>query len=232
MPLVTNTNEQVGNFRPHSEAYTVAYARSLQVGDENMAMDRRFFQELWTLPRATKPLEHGNEMWVGDLMVGGALKLIYEQIHTQSATSLAFDSGVIFRPAETPEFSLSFALLNVGTRPRFHTKTEGLPAEANIGAAYNFLWSGHRFLPAVELSVPYYGRPSGKLGFEYSTMITESSAMSFRLGYKSLTLPELDYLTGLTGGIGFALRQISLDLAFQPMSVLGESYRGTLSYRF
>lgn len=230
--LVDNRNTTDGSFRPHSEVFSFAYATSFGVGDDYLRNDREYYQDLWYHPQAFRPLDRGNDLWTGNLAVGVAAKLITETIYDEQAFSAAVDGGVHFRHAEIRPLTLSFVFRNVGTSPRFKQKAERLPAEVAFGAAYDISWSGRRLLGAVEASIPYYGKPFGKVGVEYSFSLRGENWAALRTGYKSLTAIDLGPLTGIVGGIGFGNKRISVDLGFQPMDELGATFRGSVGYRF
>ncbi|MFH1723987.1 MAG: hypothetical protein ABII00_05120 [Elusimicrobiota bacterium] len=232
LDLVTNANQVVGTFRPHSEAYTLAYARGFGVGEDYIARDRHFFQDLWQHPGTMRPLDRGPDLWTGNLLLGAALKIVKETIHDRSASAIAADGGALFRHMDLPELAFSFAFRNVGSKPKFITQREDLPGEADFGAAYDLVWERRRLLPAFELAVPWYGPPFAKLGIEYSFPVADESTAALRLGYKSLSAPELGFLTGLTLGVGMIHKRFTFDFAFQPMGDLGEAYRFGLGYVF
>jgi len=232
LDLVTNANQKIGTFRPHSEAYTLAYARSFNVGDDHRVRDKRFFQDMWSYPGTYRPLDHSNELWVGEMAAGGSIKLISETLYNRTASAVAFDGGILFRHVDFPQLSLSAGFRNLGSRPKFNSTREGLPVELDFGAALGIGGARYRLIAALEAGLPYYGDPYGKIGFEVGRVISDSSAVAVRAGYKSLTAQDLSPITGLTAGLGLTVRRVDLDFAFQPMAELGAVYRGSLGFRF
>ncbi|MBI3298669.1 MAG: hypothetical protein HYZ75_10930 [Elusimicrobia bacterium] len=232
IPLVTNANQRVGSFAPHGESVSIAYARHLIVGEDHPLRDRGFFQDLWRHPGAYEPLDHAAEPWTGSLALGGALKFVSETIYDESAWAVAFDGGAHFRPVDLPELAMSATLRNLGTRPKFREQQETLPLEGSLGAAIDLDMAKHRLIPAFEAAIPSYGKPYGKLGFEWSFPAADGWRFALRGGYKTLTAVDLGPLSGLAGGIGLAGRRLSVDFAFQPMAALGEVYRASLGWRF
>lgn len=232
LDLVTNTNQTIGSFSSHSEAFTFAYARDFAVGADMLTRNRRDFQDLWRVRYAELPLQFEDELWQGSLMAGAALKVVRETIYRHSAVAVAVDGGVLFRHEDLPGAALSFSFRNVGSRPRFVRKAESLPAEIDFGAAYDLRLGDHRLVTALVAAVPYHGDPVGKLGVEYSVRVGDDYGAAVRAGYKSLTAADLGPLTGLTGGVGLRIRRMTFDVGFQPMAVLGEVFRGTVGYRF
>jgi len=232
LDLVTNRNVPIGAFRPHSEVFTLGYATAFSIGDDFLTNDREFYQDLWYHPQGFRPLDRVNEMWTGNLAVGLAAKLIQESIYDEHSTAVALDGGVHFRHSEIQPLTLSFVFRNAGSKPKFGRKAESLPADVSVGAAYDVSGRDKRFLSAVEAVVPYYGKPYGKLGFEYSMNVRGETWAAVRTGYKSLTAFDLGPMTGITGGIGFGNRRLAVDFAFQPMDALGATMRASVAWRF
>lgn len=232
IPLVTNTNRNIGSYAPHGEAVSLAYSRRLFVGEDHPSRDRGFFQDLWRRPGAYEPLEHEAEMWTGSASMGLAAKFVSETIYDESAWALALDAGTLFRPVDMPELAMSAVLRNLGTRAKFRSESESLPLEGAVGAALAVEFDKQKLLPAAEASFPAHGLPYGKVGIEYSFPVADKWRFALRAGYKSLTAVDLGPLSGLTGGIGFEGRRLRVDFAFQPMAVLGEVYRASFGWRF
>ncbi|MFA5139726.1 MAG: hypothetical protein WC728_10880 [Elusimicrobiota bacterium] len=231
--LVDYAGRDVGSFAPHSEAVSLAYARTFEIGDNYALRDSEYFQELWRHPGATRPLSPGMEIWTGNLAAGVAIKYISETILNRNASAVAADGGVLFRPAELDRLQLGFAFRNAGTKMRFTRTRESLPVEVDFGVAYDFRWGrGKRFIPALEAAAPYYGAPFGKLGFEYAFPAWGDARAAVRAGYKSLSAWDLGPLSGATAGVGLSFKHLDLDLAFEPMNALGNVYRIGLGWRF
>jgi len=232
LDLVDNAGQEVGKFGIHSEAFTLAYARVFSIGEDYAKDDQEYFQQLWYHPGAIRPLSRPMDIWAGNMATGLAVKYVGETIHDRRAQTIAVDGGISYFPTQLPALRMSFVFRNVGGRLRFIRESENLPSEVALGVAYDVRWADSRFVPALEASVPYYGDPSGKLGLEYSFRSWEEGTVAFRAGYKSLSVPDLGALSGLTGGIGVTHREWSFDLGFQPMADLGQVYRLTMGRRF
>lgn len=232
IPLVTNTNQNIGSFAPSGQSLALAYARNVFTGEDHPMRDRGFFQDLYRRPGVWEPLDHEPEPWTGSASLGAALKFVSETIYDQTAWAVALDAGSQFRPVDTPELSMSAVLRNVGTSPKFSKTKESLPAEAAFGIAYAFDSRKQRLWPAFEAVIPRHGKPYAKVGVEYLFPVTEAWRGAVRGGYKTLTAPYLGPLTGLTGGVGMENKAFHLDFAFQPMAVLGEVFRVSLGWKF
>ncbi len=232
LDLVTNTNQVIGAFKPHSEAFSLAYARSFTVGENYREGDRAYFQDNWNIAGDYRPLDRGGDIWDGNLDAGLSLKVLQETLHDRKAAAFAADAGVRFRHQDVDDFALSFVLRNFGTRPRFINARESLPVEADIGASYDIQGDKRRLLAVLEAALPYYGAPFGKLGLEYSFRVGETSSMSLRTGYKTLSAPYLGFASGITAGVGLLTGKATADFSFQPIGALGEAYRFSLGWRF
>lgn len=231
LPAVTNANIQVGEFNPHSDAFALAYAHAFEMEDQETD-DRAIFRGTWSLLGNNRPFRRDNEPWTGSVMAGLAVKVIRETYYNRSATALAFDGGAIFRPIDHQKVSLSFAFRNAGSKVKFVRESESLPAEIDFGVAYDQRWRESRLVPAFELALPYYGNPSAKFGLEYQKPIAEETRVALRAGYKTLTVGDLNPLSGITFGIGTEYRKLTLEFGFQPMAELGQVYRMTAGLRW
>jgi hypothetical protein len=232
LDLITNTNKNVGGFSNHSEAFALSYGRGLRIGDDWGMEDRKYFDSLWRVGGAEMPLRPADDVWNGNLMIGLSGKFIRHTIHEYSAGTFAVDGGVLFRHTYLPQLTMSFAFRNVGKNIKLIEQREGLPAEVAFGVSFDQRWERRRLLPALELSVPYYGTPSANLGVEYSFPVHYDSIVAVRAGFKTLQAVDLNAISGLTGGVGYAYRHFNVNLGFQPMAQLGGIYRIETGYRF
>lgn len=232
LPLTTNANTVIGKFSPHSEAVSVAYAHKLDAEDPEEA-DRGYFRDTWMLPGSHRPIRDEIDPWQGALSLGVALKVVRETIYNYSATALAVDAGLIYRPLVDEKWSVALAMRNAGASLRFIETREPLPAELAFASSYDHRYGERsRLLPALEVAAPLHGRIHAKAGLEWNIPAAERSQVSLRLGYKTQGAVDLGAIAGVTGGVGVGLRRFTADFAFQPMAQLGEVYRMSLGYRF
>jgi hypothetical protein len=163
---------------------------------------------------------------LGAWQAGLALKGIKENLYDVNAYAAALDAGVTRYLNERA--SLGFAVRNWGTKERFAEQSFSLPFELDLGASYR--WRG--LILASDLALPYYGRTNGKFGMEYRMAVDPRVAYTLRLGYKTLTVSDVNALSGLTAGVGFELGRGTFDFGFQPMQNLGQIFRFSLGFRF
>jgi hypothetical protein len=231
LALVNASNQSQGSFSPHSEVYALAYGRSFGANDI-ASTSRDYFRENWNIPRADRPYENETEPWTGEIAAGASMKLISENLGTRSASAFAIDAGGLFRPTDLHELILGGAVRNLGTKLRFISESEPLPAELAGSVAYELRDEDWRVLPAFELDVPYAGNVYAKLGAEATKRISAGVSAAMRLGYTSVSVADLGFLSGLTAGVGLNVGKFSFDAAFQPMTVLGESFRIGVGWKF
>lgn len=231
LPVVTSANQTIGSFSPHSDAVSLAYAHSFDSSDPERA-DREYFSDSWSVPGAYHPLAHEREIWSGSLMVGFAIKGVYESIYDQNASAFALDGGALFKPAPLPDMTLSMAFRNLGGKEQFVSENNNLPFEADLGMSYDVRSWKSRFLPALEVALPYYGNPYAKLGAEYEWPIGDLTRVAVRGGYKTQTISGLSPLSGLTFGVGGQYKKVSVDFGFEPLAELGNVFRLTIGVRW
>jgi len=231
LDLVTASNQTVGSFAPHSEAYALAYAHRFNLNDssDTLPLDRE-----WNIPGGERPLtETGDRPLVtGTLDAGLSAKYIEENLGTRSASTFAIDAGATLKPSSLPDLVLGGAVRNLGGKLNFIADAEPLPTEIGVSAAYAIRGEGWRLLPALDVSLPYAGNPYAKLGVEYSRVLGERTAASLRLGYTTQPAVDLGLVSGLTAGVGLHVNKFFFDAAFEPMSSLGNQYRLSVGWRF
>jgi hypothetical protein len=232
LPVVTNSNIQVGQFTPHSDAFTLAYAHSFDLEGAFSDSDRDYFGEKWDLPGTIRPLDKNREPWAGKLLVGLALEGVSEHVYDTAGSAVAVNGGVLFRPVRIPQLSLSFAFHNALGQENFISENQKLPFELDVGAAYDKRWWDSRLLPSVEVAVPYFGIPYVKMGIEYTRPMGNNMTAAVRAGINTQSMSELSALSGFTFGLGLAYEKLSFDFGFEPMSDLGEEYRFSVGWKF
>jgi len=231
LALVNASNQNVGTFSPHSEAYAFAYGHDFSdnsVGEQS----RDYFRENWNLPRVDRPYDDEREPWTGEIAAGVAIKGISETLGTRSASSFAVDAGGLFRPTDLHELILAGAIRNAGERIRFIQESEVLPVEGAVSLAWDQRSEDWRLLSAVEAAMPYAGNAYGKAGVEATRRVGRGSGASLRLGYNSRTAADVGPLSGLGVGVGLQVGGFSFDAAFQPMAVLGQAFRLGIGWKF
>ncbi|MBI4425884.1 MAG: hypothetical protein HY554_19295 [Elusimicrobia bacterium] len=232
LPLVDKDGVAFGYFRPHSEAFSLAYGRTLHGGGE--VAPEADAPSTWSLPGTVRARVRPHDPWKAGLAFGAALKAVYERYYNVRGNALAADLGFLWRPETVGGLSLSAAGRNLGGPMKFAHEKPNLPGELSVGAAYDArLRERHRFLPVLELHLPYYGEASAGLALEYSVQWVETGVrLSYRAGYDTHAVYDNELLAGLTVGLGFQVDALSVDFGFQPQGALGDSFRMSLGWAF
>jgi hypothetical protein len=231
LALVNASNQTQGSFSPHSEVFSLGYGHAFAANDI-ASTSRDYFRDNWNIPRADRPYENEREPWTGEIAAGAAIKVIEENLGTRSASAFAVDGGGMFRPTDLHELIVAGAFRHIGSKLTFISQQEALPGELAVSVAYDARTDDWRFLPALEIAAPYAGNVYGKLGFEATKRISEGTTAAMRLGYTSVSTADLGVLSGVTAGVGLQVGKFSFDAAFQPMALLGESFRIGVGWKF
>ena len=152
--------------------------------------------------------------------VGGTLKRIKSTIDDISANATAVDLGLL-TSLPIQGVTLGATIQNLGNRLKFIQDSDRLPLIYKFGVAYS---QPNRLTLAVDLSKPIDNRFRVNAGGEFVLMKT----LALRGGYNSSN--ELD--NGFTGGAGVRIRSISIDYAFVPFGVLGNTHRVSAMFQF
>jgi hypothetical protein len=232
LSLMDNMNNNQGSFSPHSEVYALAYGRQF-LGSDPAESARDYFGDTWNIPNVERPLDYDQEPWTGEIAVGVSLKVINENLGTQQATTVAVDGGATFRPVDWHNLILAAAFRNVGGNLHFISDSEPLPWVVAGSLAYELrLQDVWRLLPALEVDAPYAGQFYGAVGMEAERRISSGVAATLRLGYSSRQVPALGAVSGLAAGVGLRVQRFTFDAAFQPMGLLGDTFRLGVGWRF
>ncbi|OGR98234.1 MAG: hypothetical protein A2V88_16040 [Elusimicrobia bacterium RBG_16_66_12] len=232
LALVDASNQQLGSFAPHSEVYALAYGRRFSDSDADSMDPRRDYFRRANIPHVERPYVDEREPWTGEVAAGLSLKMISENLGTRSASTFAVDGGGLFRPEDLHELILAGAFRHVGGKIKLISESNPLPGELAASVAYDARVDGLRLLPAFEAVAPYAGNPYGKVGIEAERAVGAGFSAAARFGFSSRAVPDLGVLAGLTAGVGLRAASFGFDAAFQPMSLLGESFRLGVGWRF
>ena len=233
LALVNASNQTQGSFSPHSEVYALAYGHSFGANaDVSAPASRDYFGGDSSLPSTEHLNEDYQEASNGELSAGLSLKLINDNLGTRSASAFAADGGVMFRPQSLRQLIVAGAFRDIGSKLAYISEREPLPGELAVSIAYDARSDDWRFLSALEIDAPYAGNVYGKIGVEATKKISEGASAAMRLGYTSVSAADLGVLSGLTAGVGLKVARFSFDAAFQPMGLLGESFRLGVGWKF
>lgn len=152
--------------------------------------------------------------------VGVAVRYIRSRIDNVSADGFGVDVGGRF--AVSDQLTLGASVTNAGQGLKFLRDRSDLPITARLGGAYNF----GRVTVASDLVYAEEDDLEGTVGAEWRVV----DMLALRVGFKSQAADDLD--EGLTAGLGLNFSGITLDYAYAPFGVLGESHRvsGAVSF--
>ena len=158
------------------------------------------------------------------LLVGGALKYIYEKLYVDEATGIGFDFGAAYR---TPVEGLTagISMTNLGELGEFRNDASQLPAVGRIGASYILLYGEVMLTSSVALAKGLHQTQThAQLGLEavYDHML------ALRIGY------EAGYETrGVAAGLGIRYSILQFDYAYLPFSLgLGDAHLFSIGFQF
>lgn len=157
------------------------------------------------------------------LSIGLSVKYIQQRIEKiTSEPAYGVDIGAIYR---LNKIRIGGVVRNIGSEVKFVSKSDPLPLLVQVGVSKTF-FENNSLVVATDLSLPRDNDPRFHLGVEYFPW----QIFALRVGYKSGS--EFGAIYGLSAGVGLNWRFMNFDISFTPFSVLGNSYRVSLSLKF
>lgn len=162
--------------------------------------------------------------------LGINLKQISSKIESESASTQAFDLGLLYTlEISGNPFKLGFSILNMGGEMKFIEEGDPLPTNYLFGFSYLvFDNDQHSVLGAIDLSKPRDNDFRANLGVEY--------------GFRKMLFVRVGYLAagydiqGLTAGLGFHYplgnKEFGFDYAFGQMEQINDVHRFSISFEF
>ncbi|MEK7721709.1 MAG: PorV/PorQ family protein [Elusimicrobiota bacterium] len=163
-----------------------------------------------------------------DLALGATVKVIRQSIDKESGSSVALDIGLLHNfNWRGSGYTAGLTVQNLGPGIKFVSKRYVLPLTFKAGLSRRLSDSGG--LISFEADKPIDNYPSFILGVEYPL----TGRMALRSGYRyRLYGNELGAWSGFSAGAGVVFDRLSLDYAFTPFGVLGNSHRFSINLRF
>ncbi|HBL17283.1 MAG: hypothetical protein A2X36_00185 [Elusimicrobia bacterium GWA2_69_24] len=161
------------------------------------------------------------------MTLGAALKYVQSDIAGFSARGAALDAGgrLELEPIYEVPLVLGWAVQNLGlVRPRYASTTEDFPTVLRLGAAYDLAFLGQKLTAAFELDKEANDDVTLHPGLEWLPV----PWFAARAGYDGRNQAG----PGVTAGVGWRLKDLSLDYAFVPFGDLGDSHRIGISMRW
>jgi len=162
----------------------------------------------------------------GGLGAGASIKYIRQTVSVDgnyTGTGFGIDAGVHYNSSpEGGKGVLAGACIqNIGTGITF-TSSGGFEGEKNampfnIKAGIAYKDTDNNWTMCADVNIPKDNYMNIHLGGEYLL----SNMFALRLGFKTTTISDLDFLSGLSAGIGFNMEKLGIDYAWVPYGVLG-----------
>ena len=172
--------------------------------------------------------------WGGSLTraidAGVGVKFVSSRIKDVASTGAA-DFGVRLRehPWGVP-YVLALSLHNLGGRLRFNQESDPLPLQLAVSQS---LRPTRNISLSLDVVAPRDNRVYPAFGAELRSAVGPNLSAAARLGWEGRTRSsDLSSLSGLGVGAGLGVARFSLDYAWMPYGLLGDTHRFTLSYRF
>lgn len=157
-----------------------------------------------------------------ELAVGINGKYIRSEIEEESAQAGVIDIGARYNPAAFPRLRVGGSVSNIGSKIKYIQAEEDLPLTWRSGIAYDFV--PNRFTLAAD----YIGFADGDEALAVGAEWWIVPSLALRGGYTT----QNEVTEGFTAGLGFRLRNLSLDYAYMPFEELGDAHRVSLAARF
>lgn len=139
--------------------------------------------------------------------IGNALKFAYEKLDYGSATAFGTDLGIFY--TFDPQIAFGASIRNLGTKPKFISKSYDLPRELRLGFSYRGAPEStlDGVLFAADYILPEWGDGDSKLNFgaEYNYENFVFFRSGYNVGYDSRSLAM---------GGGLAYRVYYIDYAY------------------
>lgn len=169
------------------------------------------------------------------LSLGLGAKMIRETIKNYSAMGFSLDLGAFYQP-HIKGLTLGTSLSNLGRKTKTFIpegEKEPLPLIFRAGLGYRIPRFKDNFLLVLEADKP----SDNKLSFHLGGEAKIHRYADLRAGYSSTgsdlkTSSDVDWLAGLSFGLGTHFKNYRLDYAFIPYVDLGNAQRLTLGVRF
>lgn len=154
-----------------------------------------------------------------DLYFGISGKYIKQSNAGYNANGYAVDLGVIANYFKSNGVTFGASILNIGPEIKFIKDSDKLPLTWRTGLSYNFK---KMVLLSFDIVKPRDNNIAEKIGIEYNV----NHIAFLRAGYNS----DDDISNGYSYGVGFKLKNVTVDYAFVPQDFFGDSHRFSLTY--
>ncbi|MBI4397247.1 MAG: PorV/PorQ family protein, partial [Elusimicrobia bacterium] len=159
---------------------------------------------------------------------GGAWKLVNSTLKKTTRTT-SFDFGVLTPFAWEDRLRAAVTLANIGGHLQFDREGAALPFVIRLGSMARL---PPHWIASLDLAFPKDSDPYGAVGMEYVFLMVSGWNTALRAGFNSLTLEDVDGLTGVSLGFGAQSRKYAIDYGIVPLGDLALTHRLSLSLLF
>ncbi len=168
------------------------------------------------------------KVWGPQTSLGLTTRYIKQKLDTESASAWSGDVGLLRKMSSQP-MSLGFAIRHLGQKIKFRNQAAPLPLVVDVGLSRSFFRD--KLLVSIHSKKPNDNAVQYGLGSEVRLPLGQAMQMIGRLGYNS-SITDGEDASGLSIGGGLAFNRLSLDVAWVPLGVLGDSFRYSLQMKF
>lgn len=175
---------------------------------------------------------------MGDVLIGGQVKLIQQKYAGASANGFALDLG-LQAPGPIDRMTFGASVRNLGPEMKFIEESYRLPLTLSVGTAY-------RVTGPLSLLVDLHARPhQDQMNLSAGAEFAAARSVQLRAGYlarlaEAVPNSQQDEtergsfggLYGLTAGLGLRFGQFAMDYAITPFGELGNAQTLTLASWF
>jgi len=164
-----------------------------------------------------------------DISLGVTGRYFYSDMGLAAASGYAGDIGLLARYTEAPmPYAFSCVAQNLGRGQKFDYTRDTLPFRGKLGAA---LQAAPFALLSMEAVFPVTNTPYGALGLELTLETPNGTKAFLRGGYNSINqFSGLEGFRGATFGFGLNMGDFTVDYAYVPFGMLGDTHRFSLSW--
>lgn len=162
----------------------------------------------------------------GMVSVGGSAKLLNTRLFDAvQGTALMCDAGIIVR---NRPLTIGFAVQNMGGRMMLGDEAESVPVTYRAGVSRDFIVVGLKTNGAVDCVKTGEELPCARIGLEFMN----NTSIAFRAGYEYDRGRSLSNIDGICVGISIPFDVITVDYAFVPYQLLGDTHRISVIYHY
>ncbi len=168
--------------------------------------------------------------YISDIINWGVnIKIISETIDEYSSQAVAADVCILHQ-SPNPNLKIGLAAKNLGMQlSKFDQEKEKLPMTFTLGLAYKL----NTGVIALDINKPMHTDFYGTIGLE----TTFQNKITVRAGYRSNASDwnvgsGIDFLSGISAGVGFSWKEYKFDYAVNSYGELGFIHQLSVGYHF